>query len=51
MALLRNQDWLKIAGREGAGKDGKAEKLWRVGNSEEVRFKARKKLIAGEREL
>ena len=48
MALIRNQDWLKRAGRE-AGKDGKAEKLWRVGKSEKVGFKARKKLTAGER--
>ena len=49
MALIRNQDWLKLAGREGAGKDGKVGKLWRVGKSEKVGFKARKKLIAGER--
>ena len=48
MALIRNHDWLKQAGREGAGKDEKAEKLWRVGKSEEVGFKARKKLIARE---
>ena len=40
MALILNQDWLKQAGREGAGKDGKAEKLWRVGKSEEVGFRA-----------
>ena len=50
MVLIHNQDWLKLAGGEGAGKDGKAEKLWRVGKSEEIGFKARKKLIAEERE-
>ena len=43
------KNWLKLAGREGAGKDGKAEKLWRVGKSGEVGFKARKKLNAEER--
>ena len=32
-------------------KDGKAEKLWRVGKSEEVGFKARKKLITRESAL
>ena len=40
MVLIRNQDWLKQTGREGAGKSGKAGKLWRVGKSEEVGFKA-----------
>ena len=34
---------------KGAGKDERAEKLWRVGQSEEVGFEARKKLIMGER--
>ena len=47
--LIRSKDWLKLAGREGAGKDGKAEILWRVGKSETVGFKARRKLVAGER--
>ena len=42
--------WLKLAGRKGSWKDGKADILWRVGKSEEVDFKARKKLITGERE-
>ena len=42
--------WLKLAGREGAGRNGRAEKLWRVGKSEEVGFKARKKLITRKRE-
>ena len=45
MALVRDEYWLKLAGRKGAGRHGSAEKLWRVGNSEEVGFKARKKLI------
>ena len=43
------KEWLKLASREGAGTNGKAEKLWRVGKSEKVSFKERKKLIAGER--
>ena len=30
---------------KGAGSHGRAEKLWTVGKSEEVGFKARKKLI------
>ena len=49
MALIRNKDWLKLAGREGGEKVGKAERLWRVRKSEKVGFKAGKKLIAGER--
>ena len=47
MALIRNKDSLKLAGREGAGKAGKAEKLWRVEKSEKVGFKSRKKLTDG----
>lgn len=35
------KDWLKLAGRQGAEKNGKAEKLWSVGKSENVDFKAR----------
>ena len=46
---MRNKDMLKLAGRKGAGKDGEAEKLWKVGKSVKSGFKARKKLIAGER--
>ena len=49
LALVRDEYWLKLSGR-GAGKDGKADKLWKVGKSEEVGFKARKKLITRERE-
>ena len=51
VALIRNKDWLKLAVLEGAGKDGKAEKLRRVGKSENLNYKARKKLIAGENAL
>ena len=40
------RDWLKLAGREGVEKVGKGEKLWRVGKTEKVSFKTRKKLIA-----
>ena len=35
---------------KGAGRNGRAEKLWRVGKSEEVGFKTRKKLITRKRE-
>ena len=49
MALVRNKDWLKLTGRKGVGNDWKAEKLWMVGKSKRVGFKARKKLIAGEK--
>ena len=35
---------------KGAGRNGRAGKLWRVRNSKEVGFKARKKLIARKRE-
>ena len=40
MALIRNKDWLKLAGLEGAEKVGKAEELWRIGKSEKVDFTA-----------
>ena len=40
MALVRDEYWLKMAVGKGAGKDERAEKLWRVGKSEEVGFKA-----------
>ena len=49
LALVRDEYWLKLAGREGAEKGGRAEKLWRIGKSKEVGFKARKKLITRER--
>ena len=35
---------------KGAGRDGRAGKLWRVEKSKEVGFKAGKKLIARKRE-
>ena len=35
---------------KGAGRHRRAEKLWRVGKSEEVSLKARKKLITRKRE-
>ena len=46
MALVREEYWLKLAGRKRSRERRRAEKLWRVGKSEEVGFKARKKLIA-----
>ena len=48
MALVHDEYW--PVGK-GAGKAGRAEKLWRVGKSEEVDFKARKTLITRERVL
>ena len=43
---------LVITGRSGKGarRNRRAEKLWRVGKSEDVSFKARKKLIMRKRE-
>ena len=35
---------------KGAGRNGRAEKLWRVGKSEEMGFQTRKKLITRKRE-
>ena len=46
MALVRDEYWLKLAGQERSRKKGRAVKLWRIEKSEEVGFKARKKLIA-----
>ena len=42
--------WLKLAGREGARKGGKAEESWRVGKSEEVGFKGEKVLYKSGKE-
>ena len=42
-------DWLKLAGWEGAGKHGKGEELWMVGKSGKIGFNARKKLIVGDK--
>ena len=50
MALVRDENWLKLAGREGAGRNGRIGKLGMVGKSKEVGFKARKKLITRKRE-
>ena len=38
MALVQDEYWLKLAGRKEAGRNERAEKLWRVGKSEEVGF-------------
>ena len=35
---------------KGAGRNGRSQKLWRVGKSEEVGLEARKKLITRKRE-
>ena len=40
MALVRDEYWLKLAIGNGTGKDGRAEKLWMVGKSAEVGFRA-----------
>ena len=45
MALVRDQYWLNWPVGKGAGRHGRVEELWRVGKSDEVGFKARKKLI------
>ena len=50
MALVRDKYWLKWPVGKGAGRNGRAEKLWRVGKSKEVGFKAQKKLITRKRE-
>ena len=46
VALVHDENW--PVGKE-QGRTGKAEKLWRVGKSEEVGFKALKKLIMREK--
>ena len=50
MALVRDEYWLKLAGRKRSKENGRAEKLLRVGKSEEMGFKARKKLTTRKRE-
>ena len=50
MALIRDEYWLKLAGRKRSRKNGRAGNSWRVEKSKEVGFKARKKLIARKRE-
>ena len=46
MALVRDEYWLKLAGRERDRETRESKEIWRVGKSEEVSFKARNKLIA-----
>ena len=53
MALVRDEYWLKLAGREMSREKRESKeinKLWRVGKSEEVGFKAGKKLIKRKKE-
>ena len=50
MALVRDEYWLNWPVGKGAERNGRARKLWRIGKSKEVGFKARKKLIARKRE-
>ena len=50
MALVRDEYWLNWPVEKGAGRNGRAGKLLRVGMSKEVGLKARKKLIARKRE-
>ena len=50
MALVRDEYWLNWPVGKEAGRNGRAGKLWRVGKSKEVGFKARKKLITRKRE-
>ena len=40
MALVRDENWLKLGIGNGAGKDGRAKKLWRIGKSEKAGFNA-----------
>ena len=35
---MLNKDMLKLAGREGAGKDEEPEKFWKLGRSVKGRF-------------
>ena len=50
MELIRDKYWLKLAGRERSRERWESREIMRVGKSEEVGFKARKKLITRERE-
>ena len=49
MALVRDEYWLKLAGRDRSRETRKSREIWRVGKSEEVGFKARKKLVTRKR--
>ena len=50
MALVRDEYCLKLPVGKGARRHGRSENLRRVGKSEEVGFKAVKKLITRNRE-
>ena len=45
MALIRDDYWLKLAGRERSRKDGRAEKLWTVGDSEKVGLRHERNIL------
>ena len=51
MALVRDEYWLKLAGRERSTEKRESNEIMVVGKSKEVGFKARKKLIARKREF
>ena len=50
MALVRDEYWLKLAGRERSREKRESREVLRVGKSKDVGFKARKKLITRKRE-
>ena len=50
MAFVRDEYWLKLAGRERSREKRESRQLWRVGQSKDVGFRARKKQIARKRE-
>ena len=50
MALVRDEYWLKLAGRERSREKRESSEIMEVGKSKEVGFKTRKKLIARKRE-
>ena len=49
MALVRDEYWLNWPVGKEAGRNGRVGKLWRIGKSKEMGFKARKKLITRKR--
>ena len=49
MALVRDEYWLKLAGRERTREKRESREIMEIGKSKEVSFKARKKLIARKR--
>ena len=50
MALVRDEYWFKLAGRERSREKQESREFMEVGKSKEMGFKARKKLIARKRE-